>query len=405
MGASLIAAPGDPLTGGKTRVRLENVDVLRGIVMIIMALDHVRDFFGNYAVNPTDPATTTVTLFFTRWITHFCAPTFFLLTGLGSRLSRKSKSTAELSRFLVTRGLWLVFLDAVVVRCLGMQFNFDYRVTVLNVLWALGWSMVSLSLLVRFPPRVPLIVGVILIVGHNTLDGIQAQSLGVLAPLWSFLHAPGLLLPGPEHMVLIAYPIIPWVGVTAVGYGLGEVFGWDAERRRTFLLKLGGVLVLAFLVLRAANVYGDPAPWKTQETAVRTLFSFLNTSKYPPSLAFLLMTLGPSLWVLALLERHTSSVFKPALIFGRVPLFYFVVHLTLIHALAVLACYFRYGTVHYLFESPSLDKFPFTQPPNWPLSLPMVYVWWAVVVVLLYTLSVWFSGVKRRRKDWWLSYL
>ena len=172
-----------------------------------------------------------------------------------------------------------------------------------------------------------------------------------------------------------------------------------------FLLKLGGAVSLAFLVVRGLNIYGDPTPWRIQETPIRTFFSFLNTAKYPPSLSFLLMTLGPSLGVLALLERGTPAWLKPALTFGKVPLFYFVVHLTLIHALAVAACYFRYGEIHYMFESPSLDKFPFTQPPDWPSSLPMVYVWWIAVVVLLYPMSVWFSGVKARRRDWWLSYL
>ncbi len=405
MGVSAAAVPGDPIASNRARFRLESVDVLRGIVMIIMALDHVRDFFGNYAQSPTDLATTTPALFFTRWITHFCAPTFFLLTGVGSRISLRNKSAAELSRFLVTRGFWLVFLDAVVVRCLGMQFNFDYRVTVLNVLWALGWSMVGLSILVRFSPKVPLIVGVVLILGHNALDGIQAQSFGVLAPLWSFLHAPGFLFPGPDHMVLLAYPIIPWVGVTALGYAMGEVFSWEPEARRRHLLRAGGALIVAFLLLRGLNIYGDPSPWSSQATPLMTLISFLNTTKYPPSLSFLLMTLGPSLWVLALLERRTPRLLQPALTFGRVPLFYFVVHLTLIHGLAVVACYFRYGEIHYMFESPSLDKFPFTQPPNWPYSLAMVYVWWVGIVALLYPLSRWFAGVKARRRDWWLSYL
>lgn len=286
-----------------------------------------------------------------------------------------------------------------------MQFNFDYRVTILNVLWALGWSMVALSVLVRLPAKVPLIVGVILMLGHNLLDGIPAQAFGALAPLWTLLHAGGFLLPGPEHTVLVGYPLIPWVGVTAVGYGLGEAYGWDPVRRKSFLLKLGFGLIVAFLVVRGANIYGDPQPWKAQETSLQAFFSFLNTSKYPPSLSFLLMTLGPSICVLALLERGTPSLLRPALIFGRVPLFYFVVHLTLIHALAVLACYLRYGEIHWMFESPSLDKYPFTQPPDWPLSLPLVYLWWIGVVVMLYPLCVWFSGLKQRRRDWWLSYL
>jgi uncharacterized membrane protein len=404
MSASITAAA-PPAAPDRARVRLESVDLLRGIVMIIMALDHVRDFFGNYALNPTDLTTTTVPLFLTRWITHLCAPTFFLLTGVGSRLSLQSKSTAELSRFLVTRGLWLVFLDAVVVRCLGMQFNFDYRVTILNVLWALGWSMVGLSVLVRFSPRVPLIFGVVLILGHNLLDGIPAAALGIFAPLWTVLHAGGFLLPGPDHMMLVGYPVIPWVGVTALGYSLGEIFSWDGETRRSHLLKVGAALILGFVLVRGANIYGDPSPWKTQATPLQTFLSFLNTSKYPPSLSFLLMTLGPSLYLLGLLDRGTPRLLRPALTFGRVPLFYFVVHLTLIHALAVVACSLRYGEVHWMFESPSLDKFPFTQPPDWPSSLPMVYVWWVAVVAMLYPMSVWFSGLKRRRRDWWLSYL
>lgn len=406
MGVSTATVPGEAIIGSRPRVRLESVDLLRGIVMIIMALDHVRDFFGNYAQSPVDLSTTTPALFFTRWITHLCAPTFFLLTGVGSRLALKNKTPAELSRFLITRGFWLVFLDAVVVRCLGMQFNFDYRVTVLNVLWALGWSMVGLSILVRFNPRVPLIAGVLLILGHNAFDGVQAQSFGALAPLWSLLHAPGFLLPGPDHVVLLAYPVIPWVGVTAVGYALGEVYGWEPSARRRHLLKAGVALIAGFLVVRALNIYGDPIPWSVQASPVMTAISFLNTTKYPPSLSFLLMTLGPSLCLLALLERPvTPSWLKPALIFGRVPLFYFMLHLTLIHALAVVACYFRYGEVHYMFESPSLDKFPFTQPPNWPYSLGMVYVWWVGILVLLYPVSLWFSKLKARRRDWWLSYL
>jgi uncharacterized membrane protein len=386
------------------RPRVESVDLLRGIVMVLMALDHVRDFFGDYAANPTDLATTTAPLFFTRWITHFCAPVFFLLAGVGAQRSLAKRSSAELTRFLLTRGLWLVFLDAVVLRW-AIQFNFDYKVTVLNVLWALGWSMVLLALLVRLPMKAILITALVMVAGHNLLDGIPASSFGVLAPLWNFLHAPGLLLAGPERFVALAYPIIPWVGVMMLGFTLGQVYDWSPERRRRFLLRLGLGLTAGFLVLRGVNVYGDPFPWSAQVSPGRTLLSFLNTMKYPPSLAFLLMTLGPALWVLALLETGTPRLLRPALTFGRVPLFYFLVHFAWIHLLAVGLCYARYGSVHWMFESPSLDRFPFTQPPDWSLGLLGVYLMWIVVLATVYPVCVWFESLKRRRQEWWLGYL
>jgi uncharacterized membrane protein len=387
------------------RARLEAVDVLRGIVMIIMALDHVRDFFGNYAINPTNVTATTVPLFFTRWVTHLCAPTFFLLTGTGAYLALWRRSTSELARFLWTRGLWLIFLDAVVVRCLGLQFNFDYRVTVLNVLWALGWSMIALGALVRLRPMVVTIFGAVLIAGHNLLDGVQSSSFGALAPLWTMLHSPGFLLPGPEHTVLAAYALIPWIGVTAVGFGLGRVYDWTAPRRRLVLMRTGLALAAGFVLLRALNVYGDPVPWTTQATGVSTVLSFLNTNKYPPSFAFLLMTLGPALCFLALLDRGTPRLLRPALIFGKVPLFYFLGHLTLIHAAAVVVCLFRYGDAHWMFESSRLDQYPFTQPPDWAFGLPVVYLVWLLVVLAMFPLCVWFAGVKQRGRSPWLSYL
>jgi uncharacterized membrane protein len=387
------------------RTRIESVDVLRGIIMILMALDHTRDFFGNAAVNPTDPATTTVPLFFTRWVTHICAPGFFLLTGVGAALTLRRLSRGELARFLFTRGLWLIFLEIVIVRDLGWQFNFDYRLTVLNVLWALGWAMIFLSALVRLPAWMVTAIGAAMIVTHNLLDGVQAASLGVLAPLWNVLHAPGVILDDSRHVVFLAYALIPWIGVTAVGYGLGEVYRWEAERRRRFLLQLGLAAVAAFLVLRTLNLYGDPRPWSAQKSAVFTVLSFLNANKYPPSLLFLLMTLGPILLFLRALDARTPRLLRPALVFGRVPLFYYLLHVPLIHLLAVAVCYARYGAVHWMFQSNGMDQFPVTQPPGWPLGLPWVYLIWASVVIALYPLCRWFAGLKRRRGDWWLSYL
>jgi uncharacterized membrane protein len=382
------------------RSRVESVDVVRGVIMILMALDHTRDFFGIPGQNPTDLASATPALFLTRWITHFCAPAFFLLTGTGAYLSLRRKSPGELSRFLITRGIWLIFLEVVVVRCFAYQFNFDYRVTMLLVLWALGWAMITLSALVRLPAFVATALGALMIVGHNLFDSVKSAS-----PLWTILHSPGFILNTPEHVVFTGYSLIPWVGVTAVGYGLGQVYSWDTERRRAFLLRLGLASSLAFIVIRGLNIYGDPSRWMRQKTAVFTVLSFLNTTKYPPSLLFLLMTLGPAMIFLCSVDRGTPRVFRPALVIGKVPMFYYVLHFALIHLLAVVTCYARYGSAHWMFESPDLAHYPFSPPPGWGYSLPVVYLLWAFVVVTMYPLCRWFAALKQRRSDPWLSYL
>ena len=381
------------------RFRIQSVDLLRGVVMILMALDHTGDFLGANTVNPTDLGHTTITLFLTRWITHFCAPVFFLLTGTGAYLSLRKKSKRELSRFLFTRGLWLILLECILMRCLGLQFNFDYHVTLLNVLWALGWGMIVLSLLVHIPTSVTTALGLVMIAGHNMLDSIRSSS-----PLWSVLHSPNFVLKTPQHSVFVAYTLIPWVGVTAVGYSLGQIYDWTSKRRRTFLLRAGLLLGVAFVILRGINVYGDPLRWAMQKSTPFTALSFLNTCKYPPSLLFLLMTLGPAMVLLWAVEIKTPEVLRPALVFGRVPMFYFLLHIPLIHLIAVGACYARYGRIHWMFESPSIDQFPITPPPGWGFSLPIIYVFWICVMIALYPLCRWFAAVKQRRSDTWLSY-
>ncbi len=381
------------------RVRIESIDIVRGVIMIVMALDHVRDFFGASGFNPTDPTQTTIALFFTRWITHFCAPVFFLLTGTGAYLSRRRKTKGELSRFLFTRGLWLIFLELVVMRCFGLQFNFDYHVTALLVLWALGWAMIVLSALVYLPASLVATFGVVMIASHNLLDPVRSSN-----PLWSILHLPNLVLANPQHLVLAGYPLIPWVGVTAAGYGLGQIYSWTSDRRQAFLLRLGVGLTAAFVVLRGINIYGDPLRWTTQKSAVFTVLSFLNTNKYPPSLLFLLMTLGPAMLFLWAVDGTTPRFLRPALVFGKVPMFYFLLHFPLVHLLAVIVCYARYGAAHWMFESPSLGQYPFTRPPGWGFSLPIVYLVWAFVVLALYPLCRWFAALKQRRSDAWLSY-
>ncbi|HUR94121.1 MAG TPA: heparan-alpha-glucosaminide N-acetyltransferase domain-containing protein [Gemmatimonadales bacterium] len=382
------------------RARVASIDLVRGMIMVIMALDHTRDFFGIPGQNPVDLTTASAPLFLTRWITFFCAPVFFLLMGTAAYLARGRRGPAELSGYLLRRGLWLIVLEVVVLRVVGYQFNADFRVTMLLVLWALGWSLIALALLSRLPVFVTTAVGVLMIVGHNLFDGVRSAS-----PLWAILHAPGFVVNTPEHVVFAAYPLVPWIGVTAAGFGLGQVYGWDGDRRRAFLRRLGLALTVAFVVIRGLNVYGDPSPWTSLPAPGFTLLSFLNVTKYPPSLLFLLMTLGPALLVLAAVDRHAPRLLRPVNVIGTVPLFYYVLHFALIHLLAVATCLVRYGSAYWMFQSPDLANYPFTPPPGWGYSLPVVYGVWAGVVLATYPLCAWFAAIKRRHRQWWLSYL
>lgn len=386
------------------RPRIESVDVVRGLIMIIMALDHSRDFFGDFASNPTNLSTTTAALFFTRWVTHICAPTFFLLTGTGARLALGRMSRSGLTRFLLSRGVWLICLELVVLR-FAMQFNFDYRVTIITVLWGLGWAMIVLAGLIWLPTWAIAAFGIVLVAGHNLLDGVSAASFGAARPLWLFLHQLGVVYHGPHSLVVVSYVLVPWVGVTALGYALGGIYRWNADARRRTLVWLGGGMIACFIILRLINGYGDPLPWSGQKSPLWTAISFLNANKYPPSLLFLLMTLGPALWLLRAFDDGVPRPLRPALILGKVPLFFFVLHFFLIHLLALLSSWIRFGRVREVFESPDLAHFPFSAPPGWDLGLPMVYAVWIVVVVALYPLCRWYAGLRQRRHDWWLSYL
>jgi uncharacterized membrane protein len=383
--------------------RVDSVDLLRGIIMILMALDHTRDYFGAASVNPTDLATTTPALFFTRWITHICAPVFFLVTGTGSYLALRKRTRNQLSIYLLTRGLWLIFLEFTVMRLI-LQFNVDYRVTIVTVFWALGWSMICLAALVQLPTAIVAGFGVVLVLGHNLFDGFAPSGAGFAGVLWTILHRPGFIVAG-DHSVFAAYPLVPWIGVTALGYALGTFYTLAPERRQALLLRAGAAALAAFVVLRALNSYGDPQRWSPQHTPIFTVMSFLNTTKYPPSLLFLLMTLGPALLMLRAFDGRTPRALEPALVIGRVPFFYFVLHFFFIHVLAVIVSAVRYGSIHWMFESPTLDKYPITQPAGWPVSLPIVYLIWATVVVLLYPLCRWYAALRSRSRNPLLSYL
>ena len=386
--------------------RLDSVDALRGLVMIVMALDHTRDFFSkDLSFDPTDLAKTYPALFLTRWITHYCAPVFIFLAGTGAFLSTtRGKTMQELSRFLLTRGLWLVFLELTWVRCFGWLFNFDYHFAMGIVIWAIGWSMVALAGLVFLPLRWIATFGVVMIASHNLFDSVLPDAFGKLGWLWRILHSGGVIVPAEGYRFVAGYPLIPWIGVMAVGYSFGSGLLREATHRRKWLFLLGAALTALFLLLRAINVYGDPDRWALQKNALFTLFSFLNCHKYPPSLLYLLMTLGPALLVLALLDRATPRSLGPVLVFGRVPLFYYLLHIPLIHGLAVLFACVRYGHAEWLFANPQRDGPP-PIPAGYGYSLPVVYLIWVGVIVALYPVCRWFAEVKRRRREVWLSYL
>lgn len=384
--------------------RLSSVDALRGMVMILMALDHIRDFFNSSAMYflPDDLTRTTPALFFTRWITHFCAPTFMFTAGIGAFLWwKRGRTKLELSRFLWTRGLWLVVLEMTALR---LAFTFGAGPLLLTVLWALGWSMIILGFLVYLPIRLLAILSVVVIALHNLTDSVNASQFGQAAWLWNVLHQPGAVRVG-GIFVMFAYPLVPWFAVMAAGYCFGEILLFDPERRRRWMIRIGLAATIAFIIIRGLNIYGDPQPWSSKAPGMIVL-SFLKVTKYPPSLDFLLMTLGPAILLLALFERIPFSFRNPLIVFGRVPLFYFLIHLYVIHGLAVLFALLRYGHAGFMLTPlPSMGGSIKVYPPGFGYSLGTVYCVWLAVVVLMYPLCLWFADVKKRRRDWWLSYL
>jgi uncharacterized membrane protein len=383
-----------------TPERVRALDVLRGAVIGLMVIDHVRYFLSSARFDPTDPAQTTIALFFTRWITHFCAPAFMLLAGAGAYLSLgRGRSRAEMSRFMLTRGLWLLLLEVTVAR-FGWQFNLDYGFTSALVFWALGWSMIALAALVWLP--LPWLAGLslLMIAGHNLFDGVQPSDWGSFGWLWTVLHQPGLLTPAPGIGFFVLYPLVPWIGVMAAGYAFGMLATLPPARRDRAYLRLGMALTLGFVLLRLGNWYGDPSPWTWQESWWRTALSFLNTTKYPASLLFLLMTLGPAIAVLPWLERWRGPLAEMLLTLGRVPLFFWLLHVPLIHLVALGFSMARYGEViPWLYRNP-----PTPLPDGYGYGLGVVYAVTVAVVVVLYPLCRWYAGLKRRRRDAWLSY-
>jgi uncharacterized membrane protein len=427
---AFVDAPPEPVK--PIRGRIDSIDLLRGIVMVIMMLDHTRDFVHRDVLlgfDPTDLSKTNVILFFTRWITHFCAPVFVFLAGTGAYLQFvRGKSKKAVSRFLVTRGLWLIVLEFTWIR-ICVTFNVDYRfLGVMQVIWVIGLSMIILAALIHLPLRVVGAFGVAMIALHNLLDrfhvaGWQGPNSAVpsyRAKLFILLHQPFQAFPilwWPTPVVAIIYPLIPWVGVMAAGYAFGAVYQWDAQRRRRFLIRMGSIMIVLFVVLRAINHYADPSHWSRQDTIAFTILSFLNTTKYPPSLAYLLMTLGPALLALAWFESNDASAGAPAsrphgfidrlrgalVTFGRVPLFFYLLQWPTAHLISVALHWATGKPVAWMFRS-AVDSFQ-PPPPGVGFNLAVVYACWIAGVLILYPLCKWFAGVKARRRNWWLSYL
>ena len=398
-----IATPAQP------GARLLSIDALRGLVMVIMALDHVRDFFHADAMlfSPTDLSRTTTILFFTRWITHYCLPVFMFAAGMGVYLYGRGRNRGQLSRFLWTRGLWFIALELTVMQ-FAYNFNFSWRyLLLLLILWIFGICMIAMAALVYVPMRWLAALSVAAILLHNCLDGIRAQQFGSAAWAWNLLHQPGVISMAGK-LTLVTYTFLPWIAVMAAGFCLGRVFQLESDARRRTMLRLGLAMTTAFVALRTLNQYGDPVPWTHQKSALFTALSFLNCTKYPGSLDFLLMTLGPALLVLAWFDRLAFKPSNPLVVFGRVPMFYFILHFYLIHVLAVLAAWLRYGSsaTRFVFNPlPSMGGPRALFPANFGYSLWTVYGVWLLVLVLLYPVCRWFAGVKSRRRDWWLSYL
>jgi uncharacterized membrane protein len=382
------------IVNAHSRVRVGPIDELRGLVIVLMALDHVRDYFSAATFGALDLTQTNVALFLTRWITHFCAPTFVLLAGVSAHLISRRCTRGELTRFLAMRGVWLVILEVTVVNA-AWAFNLNYQHGVfLQVIWAIGVSMIVLAALVHLPRPVIAVFAVAMIACHNLFDGVAPERFGELAWVWSLLH-----VQSPIPVGFVAYPLIPWIGVMALGYVLGALYEFDPQRRCAWFVRLGAAALALFVLLRLTNSYGDPQPWSAQSSAVHTLLSFLNVEKYPPSLLYLLLTLGAGLLVLAAFENARGSFAAMLRTFGRVPLFFYVAHIALAHLAAGLV-----ALTAGLGVSVLTNAFVFA-PEGWGFGLPVVYLAWFLVLATLYPACRWYAEVKQRRTDWWLSYL
>lgn len=393
------------LTAASPKIRISSIDLLRGLVMLLMPLDHLRDMLYLGHPDPTDLHTTTPILFFTRWSTHFCAPAFVFLSGISAYLAGKRRTRGELAGFLVKRGIWLLFVEVAII---SMATGLDplYHLVVLQVIWAIGGSMILLGLLVRANagPKVIGAIGLVIFLGHNIIDVLHNQTVDT-NPLWRlFVSSRGFNDAdqiGSGHYVVIAYALLPWTGVMLLGYALGTLYSEDAAKRKRILTRLGLGMLAFFILFRAFNFYGDPAPWSMQSNPLLSLLSFLNVTKYPCSLLYLCMTLGVALLILANTETVSSRLSRIIIVYGNVPFFYYVVHWFLVQGLTV---FLFFVTGHHFSEAYQSHDFPFSVP-GLGLTMPGIYTAWLVLVTILYFPCRWFANYKKTHRQWWLSYL
>ncbi|WP_291870255.1 heparan-alpha-glucosaminide N-acetyltransferase domain-containing protein [Maribacter sp.] len=387
--------------------RIISIDVLRGVIMVIMALDHVRAYFhyGSFFNDPTNLETTTPILFFTRFITHFCAPVFIFLAGTSAFLFGKNKSKSALFKFLFTRGVWLIFLE-IVVNNLIWTFDITYSFVIFQVIWTIGFSMICLSFLMFLPKKIIFIIGAILIAGHNLLDSIMLEGQSLQSMVWYILHQNQAVVFNPNAMVYFMYPLLPWIGLMALGYLFGAFYqkDYDATIRKKWLLKIGLGALISFFILRGINIYGDLVPWNIQSTNTKTFLSFFNVTKYPPSLLFLCITMGPAILFLYVAENSNNKLTKFFLVFGRVPLYYYFLHMLVIHILAILGILIFGGNWHSMILT--AENFMSHDLESYGYSLFIVYCVWISVILLLYPFCKKYMIYKQRNKNkWWLSYL
>ncbi|MCG8463881.1 MAG: heparan-alpha-glucosaminide N-acetyltransferase domain-containing protein [Xanthomonadales bacterium] len=381
--------------------RIRSIDLLRGLVIVIMALDHVRDFWAITPFSPEDLSQSTAGFFFTRWITHFCAPVFVLLSGTSAYLYalKRGASKGELAQFLLSRGLWLIIVELTLV---NFSWQFGYGAAILQVIWVLGWSMIILAGLIYLPRWLIISIGLAAVLGHNALDGLNAESVGVPQWLWLFWHQSGFYSwpVAGIYGLFFGYPILPWFGVMALGYALGPWFAKPLAERSNKLLLMGLLMVVAFAVLRGFNLYGNPTLWASDARGgLWSLMALLNTEKYPPSLHYLLMTLGPSCVLLALVENWRGWLADQLMLFGKVPFFFYILHIPLIHLTALIYENWRYGQKVVGLSPPE------TWPADYVPSLLLCYAVWAGTILVLYWPCRWFAGIRKRYSYWWLSYL
>ena len=379
--------------------RVASIDLIRGAVMILMAIDHVRVYSG------LPPGGPTAGIFFTRWVTHFVAPAFIFLAGTSAYLY--GRKHGDLTRFLLIRGAWLIFLELTILR-VAWTFNVDFAAyEMAGVIWVIGWCMILLAGMVRLPVRTVAVIGVLIVTLHNAVMPPLVQALPSLGALWKVLYVgfyegPIQLGPAGPNLIVL-YSMIPWIGVMAAGYAFGTILTLEPARRNRICRYIGLGGIALFLVLRGFNLYGDPEAWSATGR-MPALLSFLNTTKYPASLLFLLMTLGPAIALAPALEGARGALARWITVFGRVPFFYYLLHIPLIHALALVVSVARLGAVSpWLFTNHPMGNPP--PPDGYTWSLPLLYLVWAVAVVPLYYACRWFADLKARRQDWWLRYL